>query len=148
MISVFRVRGTCGSPTSSRFLNPAHTRSVLLLVVAALCWSLGGLLIKDVGATWPGLAVAGGRGSIAALFLIGTNGGVRFHLSGDRVLGAIGYASTTLTFCVATTLTTAANAILLEYSAPVWIALGGAWFLGERTTRADWITIAVVLGGI
>ena len=127
-------------------MNAAHTRSVLLLVVAALCWSLGGLLIKAVA--WTPLAVAGGRGLIAALFLLATNRGLRFHFSRDQVLGAIAYAACTITFCVATKLTTAANAILLQYTAPVWIALFGAWFLGERATRADWLTIAVVLGGM
>jgi len=127
-------------------VNAAHTRSVLLLVVAALCWSLGGLLIKAVA--WPPLAVAGGRGLIAALFLLATNRGLRFHFSRDQILGALGYAACTITFCVATKLTTAANAILLQYTAPVWVALFGAWFLGERATRADWLTIVVVLGGM
>ncbi len=127
-------------------MNAAHTRSVLLLVVAALCWSLGGLLIKAV--PWPPLAVAGGRGLIAGLFLVATNRGLRFHFSRDQILGALGYAACTVTFCVATKLTTAANAILLQYTAPVWVALLGAWFLGERATRADWLTIVVVLGGM
>ncbi|MCX6953218.1 MAG: DMT family transporter [Verrucomicrobia bacterium] len=129
-----------------RSVHAAHTRSVLLLVAAALCWSLGGLLIKSV--SWPPLAVAGGRGLIAALFLLATNRGLRFHFSRVQLLGALGYAACTITFCVATKLTTAANAILLQYTAPVWIALFGAWFLGERATRADWITIAAVLGGM
>jgi drug/metabolite transporter (DMT)-like permease len=53
-----------------------------------------------------------------------------------------------ITFVTANKLTTAANAILLQYTAPVWIALLGAWFLGERATRADWITILVVFGGM
>jgi len=127
-------------------LNPAHTRSVLLLVLAALCWSLGGLLIKSV--TWAPLAVAGGRGCIAALFLLLTNRGLRFHFSPHQIIGAVAYAACTVTFCVATKLTTAANAILLQYTAPVWIALFGAAFLGERATRADWLTIAAVLGGM
>jgi drug/metabolite transporter (DMT)-like permease len=123
-----------------------HSRALVLLTLAALCWSLGGLLIKRID--WPPLAVAGGRGIIAALFLIATNRGLRFHFSRDQILGAIGYAACTVTFCVATKLTTAANAILLQYTAPVWIALFGAWFLGERATRADWLTIVVVLGGM
>lgn len=114
--------------------------------MAALCWSLGGLLIKAV--TWSPLAVAGGRGFIAALFLLITNRGLRFHFSRAQLIGAIGYAACTVTFCAATKLTTAANAILLQYTAPIWVALFGAWFLGERATRADWITIAVVLGGM
>ncbi len=126
--------------------DAAHTRAVGLLVMAALCWSLGGLLIKTV--TWPPLAVAGGRGGIAALFLLATNRGLRFDFSRAQVIGAVGYAACTVTFCTATKLTSAANAILLQYTAPVWIALFGAWFLGERATRADWITIAAVLGGM
>jgi drug/metabolite transporter (DMT)-like permease len=116
------------------------------LIIAALCWSLGGLLIKAI--PWSGLAVAGGRGLIAALFLIGTNRPLRFHFSPPQILGAIGYAGCTILYCVANKYTTAANAILLQYTAPVWVALFGAWFLGERATRADWITIAVVLGGM
>jgi drug/metabolite transporter (DMT)-like permease len=116
------------------------------LVLAAFCWSLGGLLIKSV--PWPPLAVAGGRGIIAGIFLLATNRGLKFDFSRIQVLGALGYASCTVTFCVATKLTTAANAILLQYTAPVWVALFGAWLLGERATRYDWVTIAVVLGGM
>lgn len=129
-------------------MNAAHTRSVCLLVVAALCWSLGGLLIKNVATAWSGLAVAGGRGLIAGLFLLLTSRGLKFRWSRDQLIGAVGYAACTITFCMATTMTTAANAILLQYTAPVWIALFSAWFLGERATRADWLTIAVVLGGM
>ena len=126
--------------------SPEHGRAVGQLVIAALCWSLGGLLIKAVA--WPPLAVAGGRGLIAALFLVATNRGLRFTFSRAQVIGALGYAACTVTFCTATKLTTAANAILLQYTAPVWIALFGAWLLGERATRTDWATIAIVLGGM
>ena len=126
--------------------NLPHTRAVGQLVLAALCWSLGGLLIKSV--PWPPLAVAGGRGLIAGLFLLATNRGLNFHFSKRQVLGALGYAACTVTFCTATKLTTAANAILLQYTAPVWVALFGAWLLGERATSHDWLTIAAVLGGM
>lgn len=129
-------------------MSAAHTRAVLFLVAAALCWSLGGVLIKSVAATWTGLAVAGGRGLIAALFLLATNRGLRFRPSRDLFIGALGYAACTLTFCVATTRTSAANAILLQYTAPIWVALLSTWLLGERASRADWLTIAVALGGM
>lgn len=129
-------------------MNAAHTRSVLLLAGAALCWSLAGVLIKSVAETWPGLAVAGGRGIIAAAFLALTNRPLRFHFSRDQIIGAVGYAGCTVTFCTATTLTSAANAILLQYTAPIWVALLSAWLLGERASRADWITIAAALAGM
>lgn len=119
-----------------------------MLVGASFCWSLAGVLIKFVATSWPGLAVAGGRGLIAAIFLLLTSRRLRFHFSRDQVIGALGYASCTITFCVATTMTSAANAILLQYTAPIWVALLGAWLLREPATRADWVTIAVALGGM
>jgi drug/metabolite transporter (DMT)-like permease len=125
---------------------PTHSRAVAQLIAAALLWSLGGLLIKSVD--WPPLAVAGGRGIIAGVFLLLTHRGLRFRPSRDLFLGAFSYAACTLSFVAATKMTTAANAILLQYTAPVWIALLGSWFLGERATRVDWLTIVVVLGGM
>lgn len=131
---------------SSYLKPPAHTRAVGQLIAAALCWSLGGILIKAIA--WPPLAVAGGRGLIAALFIAAISRDLKFHFSRSQVLGALGYAACTVTFCAATKLTTAANAILLQYTAPVWIALFGATLLGERATRADWFTIIAVLSGM
>ena len=126
--------------------SPEHARAVGLMAAAALCWSLGGLLIKSV--PWPPLAVAGGRGFIAAAFLAAFAPRFRFTWSAAQLGGAVAYAATTVLFVTANKLTTAANAILLQYTAPVWIALFGAWFLGERATRADWVTIAVVFSGM
>ena len=126
--------------------DPAHTRAVGQLLLAALLWSLAGVLIKGLG--WPALAVAGGRGFIAALFLLATSRGLRFTWSRVQVGAAVAYASCTVTFVIANKLTTAANAILLQYTAPVWVALLGAWLLHERPTRADWLATAAALGGM
>lgn len=126
--------------------NPAHAKAVGQLLLTALCWSLGGLLIKWV--EWPPLAVAGGRGFIAAVFLALTHRRLRFTWSPLQLGAAVAYAACTITFVTATKLTTAANAILLQYTAPVWVALLGAWFLGERATRADWLAIAATFAGM
>lgn len=127
--------------------DPAHTRSVGLLLVAALCWSLGGVLLKAVD--WPPLAVAGGRGFVATIFLLLVcRRSLRFTWSPLQLGTAVAYAGCTVLFAAANKLTTAANAILLQYTAPVWVALFGAWLLGERATRADWLTIAAVFAGM
>lgn len=126
--------------------DPAHRRSVAFLVLAALCWSLGGLLIKYI--PWPPLAVGGARGLIAALFLVAVCRPPSLRPTRVQFVGACAYASCTLTFVAATKLTTAANAILLQYTAPVWVALFGAWLLKEPARRADWITIFFVLVGM
>ena len=127
--------------------DPAHTRSVGLLVGASLCWSIAGVLFKYV--EWPGLAAASGRGLIAGLFLLVVCWrSLRFTWSPMQLAAAAVYAACTLLFAMANKMTTAANAILLQYTAPMWAALLGAWFLHERPTKGDWLTIAVVFGGL
>jgi drug/metabolite transporter (DMT)-like permease len=72
----------------------------------------------------------------------------RFTWSGAQIGGAIAFALTVTLFVVATKLTTAANAVLLQYTAPVYVAFLGAWFLGEHTRWFDWFTIVLVMGGM
>ena len=127
--------------------DPAHPKAVGQLLFAALCWSLAGLLFKYV--EWPGLAVAGGRGIIAAVFLTLFCGRkLKFTWSPVQLGAAMAYAACTILFTLANKMTTAANAILLQFTAPVWVALLSAWLLNERTRRIDWLTIAAVLGGL
>ncbi len=127
--------------------DPDHSKSVSQLLLAALLWSLGGLLFKYV--PWPALAVGGARSLIAAIFLAALTGrSLRFTWSPLQIGTAISYAACTLLFALANKLTTAANAILLQYTAPIWIALFGAWLLGERAKAADWLTIVAVFFGM
>lgn len=123
-----------------------HARGVLLLILAALLWSLGGLLIKQVELHW--MAISGGRSLFAAavIWLYLRGGGIRF--SRELLWGAIAYAGTVLFFVAATKLTTAANAILLQYTAPAYVALLSHRMLGEPITRLDWITIVLVVAGM
>src|SRR6185437_1288466 len=109
--------------------DPARQRSVALLVAAALLSSTGGVLLKLM--SWPPVAVGGLRGLIAGIFLLALGcGHLRFTFSRLQLATAVAYSATTVTLAVATRLTTAANAILLQYMAPVWIALVGPIFLG------------------
>ncbi len=127
--------------------DPDHRKSVGLLLLTALGWSLGGVLMKSVD--WPPFAVGGGRGLVAAVFLLAVRGrSLRFTWTPLQLGTALAFAGCTVLFAAATKLTTAANAILLQYTAPVWVALLGAWLLGERARRADWWTIAVTFAGM
>lgn len=123
-----------------RFLPP------VLLLLAALCWSLGGVLIKSID--WPPMAIAGGRSAIAIPIILLCVGRPRFTFSAAQIGGALGYAGTVILFVFATRMTTAANAIFLQYTAPIYVALIGRWYLGERASRIDWLVIAVALLGI
>lgn len=121
-------------------------KALFFLIGAALCWSLGGVLIK--GVDWNPLAIAGARSLIAAVFVWFAFPGMRFTWSFYQLAGAVAYAANMITFVAANKMTTAANAVLLQYTAPAWVALFSAWFLREKIRRSDWITISLVTGGI
>ena len=123
-----------------------RTRAVLVLFVCAILWSSGGLLLKLV--EWHPVAIAGARGLVAGLFLLACVRRPRFTWSPTQLGAALAYTACTMLFAVANKYTTAANAIFIQYTAPIYIALLSAWVLGERATRADWISIAVTLAGM
>lgn len=127
-------------------LSHQRKRALLLLILASVLWSTGGLLVKSVP-IHP-MAIAGARSGVACLVVLLFLGKPRFAWSVPQIGGALSYAATVTCFVFATKLTTAANAILLEYTAPVYIAILGSWFLGERTTTADWLMIGACLLGM
>ena len=99
----------------------ARHHAVCLLVLCAVLWSTGGLLIKWIA--WPALAVAGMRSGIAAVVLLLALREWHGPWSWWHVSGALAGAASMLGFVVATKLTTAANAIFLVYTAPLYVAL-------------------------
>jgi len=123
-----------------------RTRAIGYLLVTALLWSVGGVLIKWV--QWHPIAIAGTRSAIAAATLWALLRRPRFDWSTAQIGGAVAYAATVLLYVSAVKITTAANAILLQYTAPIYVALFGAWFLGERTGWIDWLAVALSVGGI
>ncbi len=123
-----------------------HRRAVVLLFACGLFWSTAGVLIEAVH--WHPLAIWSARSAIAAIVLYAIRPMPFRGITRGEIAAACALAATTGLFVIANKLTTAANAILIQYSAPIWVALLGQWFLGERATRLDWLTIVIVLGGI
>lgn len=120
---------------------------ILLLVTAAL-WSTGGVIIKSVD--WNPGAIAAGR-SLAAGLTIAFLARKQVDFSPPSRMewaGAFCLAFLSLTFVVATKLTTAANAILIQYTAPVWVAIAAPLLLRERTGGRDWFFIALIFFGM
>ena len=104
------------------------------------------MLIKSIDL--PPIAIAAGRSFIAIPILLACPGRQRFTFSPAQIGGAIGYAATVALFVFANRMTTAANAIFLQYTAPIYVAIIGRWYLGEKALPIDWWVIAVALAGI
>jgi drug/metabolite transporter (DMT)-like permease len=116
------------------------------LVAAAVLWSTSGLFIKIIG--WQPLSILSGRSLIAAIIFWFYLQPVRWRWSRLQMLGAGSYVCTQLFFIMATQMTTAANAIFLQYTLPVYVMVLGYWFLGERPSRADWVSLAAIVLGM
>jgi drug/metabolite transporter (DMT)-like permease len=123
-----------------------RSKAIIFLLLSAILWSFGGLFIKLV--SWNPVAIAGLRGFIAMVVLIVYVRHPHFTWSFPQIGGAIAYAVTVTLFVIATKLTTAANAILLQYTAPVYVAFLGSWILKERVLWFDWLIVLTVIGGM
>lgn len=121
-------------------------QSRLLLLTAALLWSTAGAAMKVCQLS--GWQIAGGRSLIAGLFLFLAVREAR-RLPNLVVLAtAVAYAATVTLFAVANKLTTAANAIFIQSTAPLWVVLLSPRLLGERPSRAELLTIPVYAVGL
>ena len=124
----------------------SRKNAILMLLFAGVLWSLGGLLIKSI--PWHPLAISGLRGGIAAIVIYAFSKDRKIIITYEKLFAACLYTLVVTLFVVANKLTTAGNAILLQYTAPVYVALFGYMFLGEKSTFIDWITIFILLGGL
>ena len=118
----------------------------LRLATAALLFSTGGAAIK--AAQFDGWQIAGFRSGIAALTLLVCLPGARRGWSWRAALVGAAYAATLVLFVLANRLTTAANTIFLQSTAPLYLLLLGPWLLQEPVRRRDLVLMAAVGGGL
>jgi drug/metabolite transporter (DMT)-like permease len=116
-------------------------RSRLLLLAAALLWSTAGAAIKSCALD--GWQIAGGRSLVAAAFLLLAVRDARRRPTRRIALVAAAYAVTVVLFVVATKLTTAANAIFIQDTAPLWVLLLSPRLLGEHPTKGELLAIPI-----
>lgn len=125
----------------------AHKASPLLLVLlAALLWSTGGLFIKWT--TLSAFELTFGRSLLAALTVAYFTRHEGFRLNAMTVLTSLLYAALLLLFVVATKLTTAANAIFLQYTAPIYVLILEPVLYKEKFRRADLVTVIICIAGM
>lgn len=119
---------------------------LLALFIAAALWSLGGVLIKIL--PLHPIAISGIRSFFAALFLLPFIRKIAVKNIRSVLTGALFYVLTVLTFVASTKLTTAANAILLQYTAPVFVGILSSAILKEKFSRSGWLITFIVLAGM
>ncbi len=124
----------------------ARLSPVWLVVIAVLLWSTGGLFIKS--ATLSDAELSCGRALFAAATVMLLTRGEGFGVNFVTALAAVFYAALLFLFVRATLLTTAANAIFLQYTAPVYILLAEPLMYRERYRARDFAVVAGCVAGM
>lgn len=122
------------------------TQGRLAVVAAAALFSTGGAAIKS--ASFTSWQVACLRSAIAAFALMLLIPAARRGWTWRMAGVAIAYAATLVGFVTASKLTTAANAIFLQATAPLYLVVAGPLLLKERVRRADLAVIALMAAGL
>jgi DME family drug/metabolite transporter len=121
-------------------------RARLLLLAAAALWSTAGAAMKLCGLG--GLQIAGGRSLISGLFFLAVLPEARRLPSRRMILAVLGYGATVILFALSNKLTTAANAIFIQSSAPLWVLVLSPALLGERADRGELAAIPIYALGL
>ncbi len=124
----------------------AHRKGLAAVITAAVLWSTGGLFIKLL--PFDALTILCYRSLFAGILFAVLFRRVLFKLDALTLAISLMYAGLLWTFVTSTKLTTAANAIFLQYTAPVYIMLLEPLLFKTRLRRIDLISLPVCVAGM
>ena len=121
---------------------------ILQMITCAVLWSIAGIFLKLL--PWNGLAAGSLRSLVAGITIAVYMGlrGIPFSLNRGTLLAGLLAGSVYICFALANKLTTAANAIVLQFTAPVFIVLFSAVLYKKEIRKPDLAVVLVVLAGI
>ncbi|MBT4784013.1 MAG: EamA family transporter [Candidatus Marinimicrobia bacterium] len=117
-----------------------------MLIIAALLWSLGGLFIKLVDLS--PIIIAGIRSLGAAVVFIFYIKKPKWYWGKYFIGGILFYSSMVILYVVSIRLTTAANAIFLQFTAPLWVVIFGYFILKETVSKFDILAMLFIFLGM
>ncbi len=123
-----------------------RNKGVLLIFLAALLWSTGGVFIKATSLN--AFQTSLWRSLFASLAILLMARPKTLSLDSTSLIASLAYAATLIFFVLGTKLTTAANAILLQYTAPIYILVLAHIILNEKMTRIGAMTVALCIMGM
>jgi len=121
-------------------------KAILFLILAAALWSTAGVFVKALD--WQPMSILAGRGLFTSIVFLLYLRRLPTKWSSWMVLGAGASIATQFLFITSTKLTTAANSIFLQYTAPIYVVLLAYWLLREKPSRTDWVAMGIIFLGL
>ena len=123
-------------------------KAILQILLCSALWSIAGIFMKKI--PWSGFAIASIRslfaGGVVAVYMQVKK--MRPKLNRRSILSGIALCATLTLFSLANKMTTAANAIVLQFTDPIWIILISALLFRKKFQKADIIAVALTFIGI
>lgn len=118
----------------------------LYILLTALLWSTGGLLIKFI----PGnpVAINGARSLVALVFFFFYRRGIRIKINRYVMAAALCLFLTNNLYVIANKLTTAANAIVLQYTAPLFVLIWDCIYRKKRPDKKQCLLVFMAFAGM
>ena len=116
------------------------------MVAASVCWSFGGVCIAFI--PWGAMSIIGLRALFAAVVFAIYRKSVKIEFTKGNIIAALCLSATTVLFVFANKLTTAAAAILLQFSAPVFIILIHLVFYKRKPRLSETVAVLITLSGM
>ena len=123
-----------------------QSTSYTILIIAALMWSLGGLFIKLVNLN--PMVITGIRSLGAAVVLLIYIKKPKLYWNRYFFTGVLAYSMMVILYVISIRLTTAANAIFLEFTAPLYVVAFSYFLLNERINRFDIFAMVIIFLGM
>jgi drug/metabolite transporter (DMT)-like permease len=127
-------------------MDAVRRLSVFTTVIAAVLWSTGGLFIKLL--PQDAFTILFYRSLYAAILFIVIFRKSLFRFNKLSVISSLFYAPLLIAFVSATKLTTAANAIFLQYTAPALVLIVEPYFVRTKLEKINIITVIVCFAGM
>jgi drug/metabolite transporter (DMT)-like permease len=125
---------------------PERRKALIYLVITALLWSTSGVFVKAL--SWGPVSILAGRGIFTSIVFLLYMRRLPNKWTRWMILAAGASVVTQFLFVTSTKLTTAANSIFLQYTAPIYVVMLGYWLLREKPSRSDWVSMGLIFIGL
>ena len=125
-----------------------ENRAMLEMLVCASLWSIAGIFIKLI--PWNSFVISALRSFFAGLTVLAyiRIKGYRISINRRTIVAGLLLGLVYIAFVAANKLTTAANAIVLQFTDPIFIVIFSALFFGQRFKKRDFIAVIFTFIGI
>ena len=121
-------------------------KGALGMAAAAICWSIGGLCFKFI--PWSAMSIIGLRALLAAVVFAVFRKSLKVKLTGGNIMAALSLSTTTVLFVFANQLTTAAAAVMLQFTAPIFVLLIEFVLYKKKPKLSEALAVVVTILGM